>query len=156
MSKQIDFKKLNNIFSKHKEKGNINLVISVLQEIQQVYGYLPAEALKKMSKHFNIPLSHIYGVATFYAQFSLVPRGRNLIKLCQGTACHIRGGKAVLRAVEDMLGIKHKETTQDYKFSLEIVRCLGTCFLAPAMLINRNYYVRLTPEKVKKILRTYK
>ena len=154
MSAQVGLRKLNDIFSKYKGQGNISLVIPVLQEIQQVYGYLPAEALKKMSRHFNIPLSHIYGVVTFYAQFSLEPRGRNLIKLCQGTACHIRGGKVVLKAVEDTLGIKHKGTTSDFKFSLEIVRCLGTCFLAPAMMINHNYYGRLTPEKVKQILKS--
>ncbi|OIN96535.1 NAD(P)H-dependent oxidoreductase subunit E [Candidatus Desantisbacteria bacterium CG1_02_38_46] len=152
---RVDLGKLEDIFSKHPERNNTNLVIPVLQEIQQIYGYLPAEALKKMSRHFNIPLSHIYGVATFYAQFSLEPRGKNLIKLCQGTACHIRGGKEVLKAVENLLGIGHKGTTSDFKFSLEVVRCLGTCFLAPVMMINRNYYGKLTPEKVRQILKSY-
>ena len=156
MSVRVNFSKLNNIFSKYQWIGDTSQVIPILQEIQDAYGYLPPEALKKMSRHFNIPLSHIYGIATFYAHFALEPRGRNLIKLCRGTACHMRGSKAILKAVEDILGIKHKGTTPDYKFSLEIVRCLGTCFLAPAMMINRNYYGKLTPEKVKKILSTYK
>ena len=154
MSVRVNLSRLNKIFVKYKKKNDISQIIPVLQEIQQAYGYLPAGALEKMSRHFNIPLSHIYGVVTFYAQFSLEPRGRNLIKLCQGTACHIRDGKVVLKAVEDTLGIKHKGTTSDFKFSLEIVRCLGTCFLAPAMMINHNYYGRLTPEKVKQILKS--
>jgi len=100
-------------------------------------------------------LSKIYGIVTFYAQFSLVPRGRNTIKICQGTACHVKGGKRVLSKLERVLGIKAGQTSSDLKFTLEIVRCLGTCFLAPVMMINRDYFGKLTPERVSSILGQY-
>lgn len=137
------------------EKGQLAL-IPLLQEVQDVCGYIPPEAVGKIGEHLNVPLSHIYGVVTFYAQFSLVPRGRNIIKVCAGTACHIKGVKRVLDAIKSTLDIKENETTSDLKFSLEVVRCLGTCFLAPVIMINQDYYGMLTAEKVKQILKRYK
>jgi len=153
---ELNFNKLNNLFLKYKGRGETELVIPVLQEIQNIFGYLPQRALEKMSRHYNIPLSYIYGVATFYKYFTFEPRGKNIIRVCDGTACHIKGARSILKTVEDTLGIKPGGTTKDFKFSLEVVRCLGICFLAPVMVINQDYYGRLTPEKVKKILKRYK
>jgi NADH-quinone oxidoreductase subunit E len=130
-------------------------LIPILQEIQENYGYLPEEILTYVSEHSKKPLSKIYGIVTFYAQFSLVPRGRNVIKVCQGTACHVKGGKRVLAKLERILGIKAGQTSPDLKFTLETVRCLGTCFLAPVMMINRDYFGKLTPDKVNSILEQY-
>jgi len=130
-------------------------LISILQEVQETYGYLPQEILSYLSGHSKVPLSKIYGIVTFYAQFSLVPRGRNTIKICQGTACHVKGGKRVLSKLEKALGIKAGQTSSDLKFTLETVRCLGTCFLAPVMMINRDYFGKLTPDRVSSILGQY-
>ena len=136
-------------------KGERGALIPILQEVQEELGYLPEEALSLVSERLNIPLSRVYGVVTFYAQFYLEPRGRNTIKLCLGTACHVKGAPRVLKRLEELLGIKEGETTEDLKFTLETVRCLGTCFLAPVMMINQNYYGKLTPQRVEKILKEY-
>ncbi len=130
-------------------------LISMLQEVQESYGYLPEEVLTYVSEHSKVPLSKIYGIVTFYAQFSLVPRGRNTIKICLGTACHVKGAKRVLAKLEEALGIKAGETSSDLKFTLETVRCLGTCFLAPVMMINSDYFGKLTPDRVSSILGQY-
>ncbi len=133
--------------------GNI---IPVLQEAQKQYGYLPEAVLVKISKELKVALSHLYGVVTFYSQFYLKPRGRHTIKSCQGTACHVRGSKRVLQAIEDHLEIKDGETTPDMHFSIETVACLGTCFLAPAVMIGHDYYGDLEPKSIKKMLNSYK
>ncbi len=138
-----------------KYKNETGSLIAILQEAQETYGYLPREVLIYISEQSKIPLSKIYGIVTFYAQFSLVPRGRNTIKICQGTACHVKGGKRVLAKLERVLGIKAGQTSSDLKFTLEIVRCLGTCFLAPAMMIKYDYFGKLTPDKVDNILGQY-
>jgi NADH-quinone oxidoreductase subunit E len=130
-------------------------LMGLLQDIQEEHGYLPEEALEKVSRHLNVPLSHIFGVVSFYAQFSLQPRGRHIIKLCMGTACHIRGGRQVREEIQSYLGVADRQTTPDRLFSLEVVRCLGTCFLAPVMMIGAKYYGMLTPAKVRKILKSY-
>jgi NADH-quinone oxidoreductase subunit E len=130
-------------------------LMGLLQDIQESLGYLPEEALEEVSRHLKVPLSHIYGVISFYAQFSLTPRGKNLIKMCMGTACHIRGGQMVLDEIRSYLGLDGKDTTEDDLFSLEVVRCLGTCFLAPVMMIGNKYYGKLTTAKVRKILKSY-
>jgi NADH:ubiquinone oxidoreductase subunit E len=138
-----------------KYEGEAGGLIPILQEVQRIYGYLPEEILTYISECSKVPLSKIYGIVTFYAQFSLVPRGRNTIKICLGTACHVKGAKRVLAKLEEALGIKVGGTSSDLKFTLEIVRCLGTCFLAPVMMINRDYFGKLTPDKVGKILEQY-
>jgi NADH:ubiquinone oxidoreductase subunit E len=130
-------------------------LMGLLQDIQEELGYLPEQSLERVGKHLNIPLSHIYGVISFYAQFSMVPRGKNIIKMCMGTACHIRGGQMVLDEIRSYLGLDGKETTDDRLFSLEVVRCLGTCFLAPVMMIGDKYFGKLTTAKVRKILKSY-
>jgi NADH:ubiquinone oxidoreductase subunit E len=131
------------------EKGAL---IPVLQEVQALFGYLPKEALEHIGDKMKVPLSRIYGVVTFYAQFYLTPRGRHTIRVCRGTACHVRGGRSVLNMVKDSLGIDDGETTEDLQFSLETVACLGTCFLAPVMMVDRSYYGKLLPERVPSVL----
>ncbi|TET92835.1 NADH-quinone oxidoreductase subunit NuoE [Candidatus Aerophobetes bacterium] len=145
--------KIDKILEKYeREAGGL---IPILQEVQETCGYLPEGILTYVSERSRVPLSKIYGIVTFYAQFSLVPRGRNTIKICLGTACHVKGAKRVLAKLEEALGIKVGGTSSDSKFTLEIVRCLGTCFLAPVMMINRDYFGKLTPDKVGKILEQY-
>jgi NADH-quinone oxidoreductase subunit E len=134
------------------EKGAL---IPVLQEVQAMYGYLPKEALVRVSEAMKIPLSRVYGVVTFYAQFYLTPRGKHTIRVCRGTACHVRGGRSVLNVVKDSLGIEDGETTEDLQFSLETVACLGTCFLAPVMMVDRSYYGKLALERVPSIIEKF-
>jgi len=124
----------------------------MLQEIQEVYSYLPEGVLTHLSAETNIPLSRIYAVATFYAQFYLTPRGRNTIRVCRGTACHVRGGSRVLDAVERELGIIEGETTADLEYTLETVACIGACALAPTMVINQSTHGKMTPSKVAEVL----
>ncbi len=138
-----------------KYKNESGALIPILQEIQESFGYLPEETLIFVSDEMDIPLGRIWGVVTFYSQFYLSPRGRNIIRLCRGTACHVRGGKRLLEKVERVLGIKRGETTPDFEFTLETVRCLGTCFLAPVIMINHDYFGRVTPGKVENILQQY-
>ena len=128
-------------------------VIPVLQQTQDIFGYLPKEILIRIAKELDVPISQIYGVVTFYAQFHLSPRGKNIIRSCQGTACHVRGAKLVLQAIKDKLGLKEGETTtKDLKFTLETVACIGACGLAPCMMINDDTHGRLTPAKVDDII----
>lgn len=130
-------------------------LIPLLQKIQDAYGYLPLPVLQEASRRTGIPTSRMYGVITFYAQFYLTPRGRHTIRVCRGTACHVRGGNGVAESISRGLGIGEGETTPDNLFTLETVACLGTCFLAPAMMVGSDYYGLLTPEKIKSILQQY-
>lgn len=130
-------------------------LIPILQETQEIYGYLPEEAMRVIARKLKIPFSRVYGVATFYTQFHLKPRGRNIIRVCQGTACHVRGGAKLLEAISKTLGIGKNETTADGRFTLETVACLGSCGLAPVMMINEETYGRLTPEQIPAILERY-
>lgn len=131
-------------------------LMPVLQDIQETHGYLPVEALERVAEHLGVPIAHIHGVVSFYAQFSLTPRGKHIIKMCMGTACHIRGGKSVLEEVQSHLKIRDKQTTEDGLFTLEVVRCLGTCFLAPVIMVDSSYYGALTPAKVRQVLEGYR
>ncbi len=133
---------------------NANL-IAVLQDVQERLGYLPPAALREIASRTQIPLSRIYGVVTFYAQFYTQPRGRHTIRCCRGTACHVKGSRRVISAVERVLGITEGQTTPDLLFYLETVACLGTCFLAPAMMIDEQYFGKLTPRRIEAILRSY-
>jgi len=130
-------------------------LIGVLQEVQRHFGYLPAGALERISRRTRIPLSRIYGVLSFYAQFYTTPRGRHTIRCCRGTACHVKGAGRILDAVRRQLGIDDGQTTSDMLFYLETVACLGTCFLAPAMMIDNQYFGKLTPQRVQTILNAY-
>lgn len=130
-------------------------LIPILQDAQDEYGYLPEDVLKEIATFLDMSLSQVYGVVTFYTQFHLEPRGKNVLRVCMGTACHVRGGAEVLQAAKDELGIENGETTEDLKFTLETVACIGACGLAPVMMINDDTHGRLTPEKVKEILKEY-
>ncbi|EAX48149.1 NADH-quinone oxidoreductase, E subunit [Thermosinus carboxydivorans Nor1] len=138
-----------------KYQGVKGALIPVLQEAQNAYGYLSKEVIEYIAEKLDIPVSQIYGVVTFYAQFHLNPRGRNIIRVCQGTACHVRGAKAILKALEDNLKITAGGTTADLKFTLETVACIGACGLAPVMMINDDTHGRLTPEVIPSILAKY-
>ena len=154
MPEPLDLSKIKPILEKY--QGQDGALIPVLQEAQALYGYLPEEALKTISQGLKIPLSRIYGVVTFYAQFYLTPRGRHTVRVCRGTACHVRGGKNVLKATQQFLGIGENETTADFKFTFETVACLGACALSPVLLVDKNYFGKLTPAKVEKVLKQYK
>ena len=130
-------------------------LIPVLQEAQGAYGFLPKDIISRIAQTLKIPVSQVYGVVTFYSQFHLNPRGRNIIRVCQGTACHVRGAKAVLKALEDELRIAPGQTTTDERFTLETVACLDACGLAPVLMINDDTHGRLTPETVCKLLDRY-
>jgi len=132
-----------------------HVLIPLLQRIQGAYGYLPHEVLVEVAQRVGIPLSRMYGAATFYEQFRLVPRGRHTIRLCRGTACHIRGVGEILGTLQRVLGIKEGQTTEDRRFTLETVPCLGTCFLAPVMMIDEEYFGNLRPSKIARILKNY-
>ena len=153
MPELFDNTMLEKILEMH--SGQKGALIPILQEIQAAYGYLPEEALKMVSRRVKVPLSRIYGVITFYAQFYLTPRGKHLIKACQGTACHVRGASQVLDNLSRELKVNPGGTTEDLKFSLETVACVGTCFLAPVIMINEDYYGKLTPKKAMDAVKKY-
>lgn len=132
------------------------LLVSILQDIQAEYNYLPREALEKVSRDIGIPLTQVYSVATFFKAFSLKPRGRHLVNVCLGTACHVRGAVRILETIERELGIKAGETTEDLKFSLETVNCVGACALGPIVVVNGDHSGMMTTEKVKPLLKEYK
>lgn len=127
-------------------------LIPVLQRLQNHYGYLPEAVVAEVARLMGVPRSRVYGVITFYAQFSTVPAGRHKVCVCQGTACHVRGGRAVLRAVESELGIKAGETSDDLAYTLQTVACLGACSLAPVMTVEGQYIGKLTGAKVSAAL----
>jgi len=145
--------KLDEIIIKYRHENGP--LIPILQEAQGVYGYLPTHVLKHISKATRIPLAKIYGVVTFYSQFRLAPVGRNLINVCLGTACHVRGGAKILETVEKSLKIKDGATTEDGRYTLEIVACIGACGLAPVMSVNGQVHGRLSPESLAEILAKY-
>lgn len=142
--------RLNEILSSY--QGKEDELIPILQQVQQVFGYLPELAMKGVAKFLKLPESTVFGVSTFYAQFKLVPTGRNVIRVCRGTACHVRGGARILREVEKHLGIKPGESTPDLEYCLETVACFGACALAPVMVVNDKVHGRMTKAKVKDIL----
>jgi len=138
-----------------KYDGDKSALIDVLHDTQSVIGYLPKEALEEIHKGLGVPLSRVYSVATFFKAFSLTPRGRYLINVCMGTACHVRGSDGVLAQMEKELGVKSGENTPDLKFTLETVNCVGDCALGPMVVIGEDYHGEMTPEKVADILKNY-
>ena len=131
------------------------VLIPVMQKAQELFGYLSLETMELMSERLDVPVSEIYGVATFYALFSLTPKGEYVISVCTGTACYVKGAQLVLDEVKKQLGIESGETTPDGKFSIQDTRCLGCCGLAPVMVINNDVYGRLEPADIKDILAKY-
>ena len=138
-----------------KYNHDFSQLISVLHDTQAKYNYLPENALELISEEMKIPLPEIYQVATFYKAFSLKPRGKYHIRVCLGTACHVRGSQRILESVERELGLKSGETSKDGLFSLESVNCLGCCALGPVMIVNKDYYGEMSPGKINKILKKY-
>lgn len=149
--KKIDLSLMDKVFDKYyKENGNI---VSMLQDAQDIYGYLPLDVLKAIADKTGNKRTKVYGVATFYSQFRLNPRGKYMILQCQGTACHVNNSEVIGNAICDELGINPGETSSDGMFSFEHVACLGCCSLAPVIMINGEAYGNLTPDKVRKIIR---
>ena len=138
-----------------KYKGTDGPLMPVLQEAQEIYGYLPIEVQKMISAGLDISLEHIYGVVTFYAQFSLAPKGEYQIGVCLGTACYVKGSGDILEKIKQIIGIEVGECTPDGKFSLDATRCIGACGLAPVLTINEDVYGRLTVAEIPDILAKY-
>lgn len=150
MEEDLDLTKLDQIVEEAgAEKGSL---IPVLQKAQGLYGYLPPQVLRLIAGRLGVALSKVYGVATFYSQFHLTPRGRHIIQQCDGTACHVRGAAKIIKAVEQELGIKAGETTPDLKCTYEVVYCLGSCALAPTAIVDGQVAGRLTPEKMLRLV----
>jgi NADH-quinone oxidoreductase subunit E len=153
MPEALDLSKMKPILEKFREQEGA--LIPVLQEAQGIYGYLPEEVLDHISRELKIPLSRIYGVVTFYAQFYLAPRGRHTVRVCRGTACHVRGGARVLDYLENRLEVKAGGTTKDMLFTLESVNCLGACALGPMLMIDQQYHGRVNANRIESILEKY-
>ncbi len=141
---------LQGIFQKY--AGNQGDLIPILQDIQAEVGFIPREAMSRTARFLNIHESSIYGVATFYAQFYLTRQGKHKVRVCLGTACHVRGGRRIMQAVRKRLGISPGETTEDYSYTLERVACLGSCALAPVIVIDNRVYGKMTVQKVERLL----
>lgn len=135
--------------------GQRGALISVLQQVQEIFGYLPEEAISEIAQSLCLSESEVYGVASFYALFRFERQGEHKVRVCQGTACHVRGGRRILDTVEHELGIHCGETTKDYKFSLERVACFGACALAPVMVVDKTVNGKMTNPKAKRILGEY-
>jgi len=135
--------------------GKDGVMVPILQKVQDEYGYLPRPALEYVSKRMRIPASKVFGVATFYAQFHLHPRGENIIRVCRGTACHVRGVSEVADKMQEVLEVGVGETTEDMKFTYEEVACIGACGLAPVMMINDQTFGKLTPDRINEILENF-
>lgn len=146
-------KELHSVLQKYHYRGSS--IIQILTDVQQEYNYLPREVLEQVSHETSVPLSDIYGIATFYAAFSLRPRGKHLITVCKGTACFVRGMPNILNRIEDRLKIKPGSTTEDNMFTLETVNCLGACALAPIVVVDGQYYGQVNIQKVDEILDEY-
>jgi NADH:ubiquinone oxidoreductase subunit E len=150
---EIDWGKFTSIIDQHKkEKWGL---IPLLQEIQEVFGYIPPETIEPIAEALRLFPSQVQGVINFYAGFTLKPKGKYVLRVCRGTACHVKGGRSILRLMKKELGLEEGGTSPDYQFTLETVACLGTCFLAPAMMVNRSYFGKLSPGKVTSVLAQY-
>ena len=143
-------RRLNEIIERH--RGRPGTLIPALQDVQAAFGYLPRPALEAVAGALRLPLVKVYGAATFYAQFHLQPRGRHVVRVCLGTACHVRGGQRILERLEGALGVAPGKTTPDQRFTLERVACLGACGLSPAMMVDDQTFGRLTPDKAERTL----
>ncbi len=151
---EISKAKLTAIIKKHQNRkwG----LIPLLQEVQEEFGYVPPASIEPIAAALNLFASQVQGVITFYAGFALEPKGKYVLKVCRGTACHVKGGRSILRLMKRELNLEEGETSSDFQFTLETVACLGACFLAPTLLINRNYFGKLAPTKITSILDQYR
>ena len=146
----MDFKAVDLVIDKHQEKRTA--LITILHEIQDKYNHLPEEALRKVASRLRMDLNDLYGVATFYKSFSLTAKGKHSVTLCLGTACHVRGGPRILREMKNLLKIEPGQTTEDRKFSLNVVNCLGVCAIGPVMFVDGKFYGEMNPVKAKRII----
>ena len=151
---KLDLSDARKIIKRYRKKKGI--LIPLLQDIQAIYGYVPRESIELIAGELSIYPVEIYGILTFYAQFYLTPQGRYTIKVCQGTACHVMGGKEILDYLSDKLGIGEGETTKDGMFSLERVACLGCCGMAPVVVVENDFYGRATIQKIDELLDEYR
>ena len=147
------FEKVDQILAKYGYRHDA--LIGIMQDLQRLENYLPAETIRYVAQRLEVPLSRLYYLATFYKSFSLKPRGRHIVRVCLGTACHLNGALQTQEQIERTLQIKEGETTRDTMFSLETVNCLGTCALAPVTMVDEEYYGEVTPGRVEKILSLY-
>lgn len=153
-SLELDYRELDRIIEEDYQNDKENLIM-ILQAIQKTYNYLPKPALSYLAVKIGVPVSQIYGVATFYSTFSLEPRGRNIISICLGTACHVRGGDRIHETLVDKLQVHDGQTTLDKRFTLESVRCIGCCSLGPVIKVNEDMHARLKPDEIQTILSRY-
>jgi len=153
-SPELDYRELDRIIEEDYQNNKENLIM-ILQAIQKTYNYIPKPALSYLAVKIGVPVSQIYGVATFYSTFSLTPRGRNIISICLGTACHVRGGDRIHDTLLDQLQVHDGQTTPDNRFTLESVRCIGCCSLGPVIKVNEDMHARLKPDEIKSILSRY-
>ena len=149
----VELEQVDAILSEYTERRG--LLVPILQDIQARYNYLPREALERVAEQRHIPLSQVYTVANFYAAFSLAPRGKHIVSVCMGTACHVRGAVKVLEKIEHELGIKTGQSTPDLKFTLETVNCVGACALGPMVIIGEDYHGEMSPDTVGSVLENY-
>jgi len=153
-SLELDYRELDRIIGEDYQNDKENLIM-ILQAIQKTFNYLPKPALSYLAVKIGVPASQIYGVATFYSTFSLEPRGRNIISICLGTACHVRGGDRIHETLVDQLQVHDGQTTSDKRFTLESVRCIGCCSLGPVIKVNEDMHGRLKPDEIQTILSRY-
>ena len=151
--KETDWGRLEEIINKY--NGDPCSLIPMLQEIQEAFGYIPPVSIESIAEALGLFPSQVQGVITFYAGLSLEPKGKNIVRVCRGTACHVKGGRSILKVVRNELELEEGETSQDNQFTLETVACLGTCFLAPTLMVNKTYFGKLSPPKVTSILTQY-
>jgi len=151
--KEIDWGLMEVTINKH--RGETWALIPLLQEIQEVFGYIPPDSIEPIAEALDLFPSEVQGVISFYAGLSLKPKGKYVVRVCRGTACHVKGGRSILRVMKKELGLEEDETSPDYQFTLETVACLGACFLAPTMMVNKTYFGKLSPPKVTSVLSQY-
>ena len=149
----VQTERVNAFIRKHKNQKKA--LIAILQDIQAEYSYLPREALQQVSRSVGVPLIDVIGVATFYRAFSLKPRGKHVVTVCMGTACHVRGGPKILEEFERRLGVASGDTTEDGKFTLETVACLGCCAIGPVVVVDGDYHAQTSIRKVEAIIKQY-
>ena len=149
---EVDLSKLPSIIADARQESDL---IPLLQKVQDEYGYIPPGAVEPVAEAVKVSASRVQGVISFYSQFYTEPRGRNTVTVCRGTACHVRGGKGVLRVVQKNLDLKDGETSEDYEFTLETIACLGACALSPVMVVNDQVYGRMNPKRIENVLTLY-
>jgi len=150
---KVDWKQLEEIVEKYRNESWS--LIPLLQEIQEAFSYIPPESIEPISEALRLFPSEVQGVITFYSGFSLKPKGKYVLKICRGTACHVKGGNSVIKILKQDLELDEGETSSDYQFTLETTACLGACALAPTMMVNKTYFGKLTPRKLTNILTEY-